>query len=266
MGVARGPRLKVAAGHMLTLVAQGQGDKYVVTTTGSQGSPRNYVINVLDTGAPGDGADSLQVFGRDAGTVAETAPVDDIFLLRRATSIPGESADRPAYVALLHGALALHRDLDPSNAPAEVQRVNYDAALNGRLSVYGLGGNDYFAVDDNSAITTVDGGGGADQFQIGQLYGLRRDTIEGLLQPADIFTELIATTRGWLSPGNNAPLVAHGDGGKDTFTVYSSHAELRLEGADGDDSFEVRAFALAAVVDTDANRDGLRDVNDVDHP
>ena len=35
-------------------------------------------------------------------------------------------------------------------------------------------GNDYFAVDDNSAITTLDGGKGDDTFQIGQLYGSQR--------------------------------------------------------------------------------------------
>ena len=32
-------------------------------------------------------------------------------------------ADRPGFVALLHGDLALHRDTDPDNAPSEVQRA-----------------------------------------------------------------------------------------------------------------------------------------------
>ena len=59
---------------------------------------------------------------------------------------------------------------------------------------------------------------------------------------------LIATTRGWLSPGTNAPLVAQGGTGNDEFTVYSNQAELRLEGDDDNDLFVVRAFALAAVV------------------
>jgi len=104
------PTMNVGAGDTLTLDGQAQGDRYTVQTTGSQGDRRTYVINVLDTGAPDDGADTLSIFGNDAPASSDTAPADDIFLLRRATSIPGESADRPAYVALLHGALALHRD------------------------------------------------------------------------------------------------------------------------------------------------------------
>ena len=55
------------------------------------------------------------------------------------------------------------------------ERINYDAAINGRLIVNGLSGNDYFASDDNSALTTLDGGPGNDTFQIGQIYGLVRD-------------------------------------------------------------------------------------------
>src|SRR5207248_2034882 len=55
------------------------------------------------------------------------------------------------------------------------ERINYDAAINGRLIVNGMGGNDYFASDDNSAVTTLDGGLGNDTFQIGQIFGLARD-------------------------------------------------------------------------------------------
>ena len=64
---------------------------------------------------------------------------------------------------------------------------------------------------------------------------------------------LIATTRGWLSPGIHAPLVATGGTGNDEFVVYSNQAELRLEGDDDNDLFIVRAFALAAVCDTNAD-------------
>ena len=60
-----------------------------------------------------------------------------------------------------------------------------------------------------------------------------------------MFPSLIATTRGYLSPGISAPLVALGGTGNDQFTVYSNQAELRLEGEDGNDLFVVRAFALA---------------------
>src|SRR5205085_959937 len=121
-----------------------------------------------------------------------------------------------------------------------VERVNYDTALNGRLVVYGQGGNDFFASDDNSAITTLDGGLGNDTFQIGQIYGLRRDanqfvagigkTSGGSLAPEDVFPveSLVATTRGWLSAGTTQPLLAQGGAGDDSFTVYSNKAALRL--------------------------------------
>ncbi len=156
-------------GDTLTLDGQAGTDSYLVQTTGSQGAARNYVINVLDTGAPDDGVDVLSVFGID-GSEADGA-TDDIFLLRRITAIPSEAATAPAFVALLHGNLDQARtaSADGSVRPQEVQRINYDANLNGRLQVYGAGGNDYFAVDDNSAITSLDGGSGKDAFQIGQI-------------------------------------------------------------------------------------------------
>ena len=91
---------------------------------------------------------------------------------------PSEAADHPAFVALLHGdgrptaASAATAAASSATSRANlVQRINYDDALNGRLSVYGLGGNDAFYVDDNSAITTLDGGAGYDIFQIGQIFG-----------------------------------------------------------------------------------------------
>ena len=202
---------------------------------------------------------------------------------RRLHGEQARSADRPAYVALLAASnaapvnssqtcaggndLDCYRDLIVGNEPsASVQRINYDTALNGRLIVYGLGGNDAFFTDDNSAITTLDGGSGADSFNIGQIFGSKRDVLEGGLAPQDVFPVLIATTRGWLSPGIHAPLVAQGGTGNDEFTVFSNQAELRLEGDDDNDIFVVRAFALAAVVDTDANGDGLLNLADIEDP
>ena len=44
----------------LDLDGQADTDYYAVYTTGSHGSIRNYVINVLDTGAPNDGVDELR--------------------------------------------------------------------------------------------------------------------------------------------------------------------------------------------------------------
>jgi Ca2+-binding RTX toxin-like protein len=229
-------------GDTLTLDGQADTDTYTVNTTGSQGELRNYVINVLDTGAKTDGADTLGVYGIDGSTAP--GQVDDIFLLRKTNAIPFETADTPAFVALLHGDLNQVRDGSGtiSGRPQQVQRINYDINLNGRLEVYGKGGNDYFASDDNSTVTTLDGGSGDDTFQIGQLFGMQRQTPN--VQDSDRF-DTIATTRGYLSAGASAAIVAQGGSGNDVFTVYGNQAELRLEGDDGDDQFIVRAFALA---------------------
>ena len=236
-------------GEPLTLDGQADTDRYVVYTTGSQGASRDYVINVLDTGAPDDGVDTLSIYGADStlnGYVSPGTPYayDDIFLLRRVTAIAGETATRPAFVALLH--VDDLSDAQVTDATFDVERVSYDADLNGRLMVYGLGGNDYFATDDNSAVTTLDGGLGNDTFQIGQVYGLKRDGAS--VATNDVFAT-VATTRGWLSAGVSEPLVAVGDKGDDIFTVYSNQAALRLEGGDDNDQFVIRAFALAETSD-----------------
>ncbi|HEY3486388.1 MAG TPA: hypothetical protein VGK49_13445, partial [Ilumatobacteraceae bacterium] len=293
-----------AAGHSLTLDGQADTDYYRIYTTGSRFSARNYVINVLDTGREDDGVDELDIYGRDnpdpgvTGYVPGTTtrnPNDDIFLLRAVKCIdtdgsygldpddpsdgvptdcdsPTETADHPAFVALLHGDVNGYRTRQAGDESSDlVQRIHYDAALNGRLAVYGFRGNDHFYVDDNSATTTLDGGEGFDYFQVGQIFGTKRDQSPvanadqlatqdvydpdagGNLLPHDTFPVLIATTRGWLSPGTHAPLVATGGTGNDEFVVYSNQAELRLEGHDDNDLFIVRAFALAAVCDTNAD-------------
>ncbi|KAA5541791.1 hypothetical protein FYK55_16405 [Roseiconus nitratireducens] len=247
--------MDVASLHTLTLDGQADTDTYQVLTTGSRNQIRNYIINVLDSGAKDDGSDTLDVLGYDSSVngLDEFAaePSDDIFLLRRTSYIPGkfgnEVSESPAFVALLHGTIDQARlagaDGDePSERPQEVQRINYDASINGRMSVYGQGGNDWFAVDDNSVISTLDGGLGNDNFQIGQIYGSLRQPSD--VSQADAFPT-VATTRGYISPGISAPLVAQGGQGDDSFSVYSNQAELRLEGDAGNDLFVVRAFAIA---------------------
>jgi Ca2+-binding RTX toxin-like protein len=231
-------RLQTMTVGTLTLDGQAGSDHYIIYTNGSQ-NDRNYIINALDTGASSDGVDVLSIYGDDA--------TDDIFLLRAMTAIAGlgginEVANRPAFVGLLHGTVAQVQ----AGEYEAVERINYDAAINGRLEVYGLGGNDSFATDDNSAITTLDGGKGDDSFQIGQLYGTQRNAAAGV-SANDIFAT-VATTRGWLSAGNSAALVAQGGEGNDQFNVYSNQAMLRLEGDDGNDIFVVRAFALADTI------------------
>ena len=257
------------AGTTLTLDGQDGTDSYVIWTHGSAGGAFHYVVNVLDSGAPARGVDTLEVHGADSLlngiNPATGAPwtTDDIFLLRSSSSIPGESAARPSvycgttptggctnragYVSVLHPTLGSPDPLDvtrTSGYDGVVERINYDNAVNGRFAVLGHGGNDHFAVDDNVAVATLDGGAGNDSFQIGQVYGMRRDDAHSGLSPPDWFPT-IATTRGYLSTGSSAPIVAQGGSGDDSFTVYSNHAALRLEGNDGNDLFAVQAFALA---------------------
>ncbi len=154
-------------------------------------------------------------------------------------------------------ALGLYRDRIAGNEPtSEVQRINYDTALNGRLSVFGLGGNDAFFVDDTTRDRRRSTAAPATTCSRSARSSARSATAntEGALLPQDTFPVLIATTRGWLSPGPHAPLVATGGTGNDEFVVYSNQAELRLEGDDDNDLFIVRAFALAAVCDTEHRR------------
>jgi Bacterial Ig-like domain/RTX calcium-binding nonapeptide repeat (4 copies) len=190
-----------------------------------------------------------QILPTGAALTADEAPTTDVQL----TGVT---------IGVLQGDVTAS---DPSGSSSvkiqAVELVNYDTGINGRLTVNGLGGNDAFFVDNTSVTTTLDGGDGNDSFQIGQMYGLTRDSLAanpspvntttntrdtsgGSLTPADVFGT-VATTRGWLSTGNTAPLVAVGGSGDDTFTVYSNQAPLRLEGDDGNDLFVVQAFALA---------------------
>src|SRR5207247_2374602 len=175
----------------------------------------------------------------------------DVFLLRRASALlegvsAPSTANTPAFVALLHGTLEDVRN----QVRQDIERVNYDENVNGRLIVQGGAGDDYFASDDNSAITTLDGGAGNDTFQIGQVFGSPRISAPAGTSPASVapgnefFT--VETTRGWLSRGATFPLTVYGGTGNDQITVYSNKAELRLEGNAGNDAFVIRAFALVS--------------------
>ena len=77
------------AGHVLNLDGQADTDYYTIYTTGSHGNVRNYVIDVLDTGAPNDGRTSWRSSvwtppTRRTTATSGTRPTvaDDIFLLR----------------------------------------------------------------------------------------------------------------------------------------------------------------------------------------
>ena len=205
-------------GDTLTLDGQSDTDYYVVNTTGSEvaaADRHNYVINVLDTGAKDNGVDELAIRGADS--------MADVFLLRSMTAIPSETAESPAFVALLHGSLA---DAMAGTGPSQVERINYDANLNGRLTVEGLGGNDYFAVDDNSAITTLDGGAGDDTFQIGQIFGSQRNALA--ISPD---RRLRLRDRGddarLSQPRDQRPAGAEGGSGNDVFRSTATGAGWR---------------------------------------
>ncbi|WP_345762181.1 beta strand repeat-containing protein [Diaminobutyricibacter sp. McL0608] len=195
-------------------------NSYVVTTWGSV-DPLNhdYLINVLNSG-PRGGLNTLTVNGSDG---------PDVFLLRGASIIPGQpGAALAAFVALLHGVL-------------DAERINYDDHINSRLTVNGLGGNDLFVVDDNSAITTLDGGDGNDRFIIGQLFDIPRTP--PAVHPEDQFPT-VATKLGLLSDGISFPTTIFGGAGNDTFTVNHNLAELRIEAGTGADKFLITVARL----------------------
>ena len=198
------------ARNTVDLDGQAAADQYVVNTTGTT----DYIVNVHDTGAPDDGADVLTINGTNAA---------DVFLIRA------------NFVARMSSATST----DPNTF---VERINYDRTVN-VLQVNGGNGDDQFYADDNSALTTLDGGAGADSFQFGQMFGAAR-TSPDRVAPGDE-VETVLTTVGYLSRGVSFSTTAYGGDGNDTFTVYSNKAPLKLFGEDGNDTFVIRAFLIA---------------------
>ena len=133
------------------------------------------------------------------------------------------------------------------------ERINYDASINGRVIVGGNTGEDKFFLDDNAAVMTLDGGEDNDSFQVGQVFATDRgydihdqlETGDSSIPALEDRFKTTKTTLGYLSYGVTLPAVIYGGEGNDLFTVYSNHADLRLEGEDGNDTFIIRAFALA---------------------
>ena len=201
-----------------TVYLDGEGgtDLYEVTFA-VQNHPSNYLVDIHDSGDLDDGEDRLILHGTSDA---------DTFL------------SRERFVARLH--------LDAEGTPrSDVERINYDESINSGLIVQGYDGDDQFYSDDNSSITTFDGGSGNDFFQVGQVFGENPNNfdVSGVHEQDAISVSQI--TRGWLSKGNSFPLTIYGGAGDDIFSTYSNKAVLRLEGESGNDDFIIRAFVLA---------------------
>src|SRR5207249_9044813 len=106
---------------------------------------------------------------------------------------------------------------------------------NGDVVVNGLGGDDFFALDDTSSVMTINGGTGNDTFEVGQLF----NNATNLGIPP---TDVTSTTRGDLSNGVSFPTVINGGTGDDYFEVFHNLGELQLNGEAGDDTFVLRTF------------------------
>ena len=199
---------------------EGGGDNFVIDAT----ADTNYVVNIVDTGPLTNGVNNLTING--------------------ATTVNGQTyLFRDDFVAILGSA----------DAPV-YERINYDDTITGRLTVNG--GNvagtaatdgDYYAMDGNSAVTTVNAGNGADWFQVGQMYnnaaiGNAAGDVGALLGDS---LHVTATTVGLLSDGVDKATVLYGGSGSDTFEVYSNKADLSMIGGSGNDLFVVRAFQVA---------------------
>ncbi|MBT7863645.1 MAG: hypothetical protein HN712_25235, partial [Gemmatimonadetes bacterium] len=202
-------------------------DDVVVNVTAGR---TEYIVNVHDTGTIGADADVLTING--------TQPLDanhgsgnDLWLLRE------------RFVAYMTPQVSLAAGVPPGTLHPEMERINYDGTINGRLQINSLGGDDQFYVDDNSSPTTLNSGNGADRFQIGQLFESERSAAAGIA-PEDVFAT-VEVTRGLLSNGiSHATSIVSG-AGSDEFVVYHNLAALDLNGGGGDDRFEFRTFALA---------------------
>ncbi|MCP4887379.1 MAG: hypothetical protein GY904_12290, partial [Planctomycetaceae bacterium] len=236
-----------AAGDSLRLDGGGNTDVYTINIAGGA---TDYVIDVDDSGAENDGADTLTINGLD------TPSTGDVFLLRK------------NFVAKLDGTFVSPDVGQPATYnqnSSTAERINYNATINGRMRLNTLAGDDYVASDDNSALTTIDGGEGADTFQIGQVFASERNegtfgiaAGDGVETTQVLFGFLADETPVpvELSRGISLATVIYGGNGDDKFAVYSNKAQLKLFGEADDDEFVVRAFALFDVdINTGAGAD-----------
>ncbi|HVZ63437.1 MAG TPA: LEPR-XLL domain-containing protein, partial [Lacunisphaera sp.] len=205
-------------GAVLNLDGNDGGDAFTIWMAGAGSS----VINVLDTGATG--TDNLTLDG---------TPGSDTFLLR-------------------HDFVVLLQYDSNGQEQGSYERINYNAAIDGALTINAVGGPDLFAMDDNSTTTVINGSDQNDTFQIAQVFG------NSFIGEGIAHGDLIATTRGLLSPGVTHRLTINGGAGNDTFNVFHNRAVLTLNGDAGDDTFVIRSFALAGSTEGVETYDPLR--------
>ncbi|MFY9854176.1 MAG: hypothetical protein WAK26_09905, partial [Terracidiphilus sp.] len=147
----------------------------------------------------------------DANTIelSSTAPTAGSTLTINGTN----NADNILMRANTTGS-AFVADLD---ANSNVERVNYTGAISD-LVVNTLGGNDTVTMDDNLTYTLVQGSGGNDTFQVGQVFQSLRDAAAGVAAGDQFATTL--TSQGYLSNGISFETTILGGTGNDLFTVY----------------------------------------------
>ncbi|MCX2973495.1 LEPR-XLL domain-containing protein [Halieaceae bacterium IMCC8485] len=220
-----------------------------------------------------DGLAFVALLGKDAALAAANQALAD-------AQEALDSGDSTASQAKVDTARELAQQLAAADSGDDypIERVDYTASMETLIINSGFG-RDYFALDDNRASTTINGGSGNDVFQIGQMFNLARTNLptEGNIQehpnpnaPAnydtsetDIFAT-IETTRGFLSNGITEATTINGGDDNDSFVVFHNKAVLSLNGDDGNDEFTVRAFALSGSQETFQERTDISGGTDAD--
>ncbi|MEM8790522.1 MAG: matrixin family metalloprotease [Pseudomonadota bacterium] len=199
----------------------------------------------------GEGDDTYQVRFQ-GGSTTSTIVINDSSGLGDILSINGtDLADN----ILLRVGVAGDAFIANINGEFDVERVNYNSTVE-RIIINGGFGDDFFASDDTAAEITINGDAGNDVFQIGQLFRTERNQDANIALASDFFAT-IEVTRGFLSNGISEPMTINGGLGDDSFTVYHNKAVLQLNGDEGDDVFEVRAFALVGSQEPQRERTDL---------
>jgi hypothetical protein len=191
--------------NTLTLDGRGGADAYNVTFRGPAEPVSGYAIDVVDSGIDA-AADVLNIAGSAQA---------DLLRLRASTDPAGFAS-----VASLAGD------------PAIAQAVNYTKSI-ASLSIATNGGNDTVLVDDNWAVTTIDGGTGQNTYSVGNLSASAVDNIDN--------TKVASGQV--LSHGVSYQTTINGGDEGDSFTVRRNLAAVTLNGGAGDDAFVVNGFA-----------------------